>query len=247
MNINDLGGLISGKYPSVYIASTGELDLFGSTKYVIGALTMVDDAGNGFSEMMACSDNAASSMCIEFGAKYIFPFKAAHVNATDDTIKIANGLGDSWNSIKIGDTVAYMANDKGSGNDTSTALGPTTWDPDTAAGSGTAYYVIAKNDKTGTIQISTSATGSAVSLTVPDELSGGDHPRKLVSPAPVAGTQALCEVAYDSNATSTGTASYVAAGQLSASANQTAHTYYGRWNYVKTGTNTLVVATLYPR
>jgi hypothetical protein len=242
MNINDLGGLISGKYPSVYLASTGELDLFGSTKYVIGALTMVDDAGNGFSEMMACSDNAASSMCIEFGAKYVFPFRASDVSASGDTIKIANGLGDSWNSIKIGDTVAYAAN----GNDGTTALGPTTWEPDTVAGSNTAYYVIAKDEAAGTIQISTSATGSAVDLAAPDD-DGGNHLRKLVSPAPVANTQALCEVAYDSNATSTGTASYVAAGQLAASQNQTAHTYYGRWNYVKTGTNTIAVATLYPR
>mgnify|MGYP003625805284 CR=1 FL=1 len=240
MNVNDQSKFSLGQYGSVSLDSTEQLSLLGSGKYLIGAIHILSNressaVDNSFQYLIA-EDSSPLFWGTHYGGKYVFQFDATHVDATANTIKLNHNF--DWKYLRTGQSFNYwkrgQSDSTGTGM-TSYAIGNTNA-PHTAQD----YFIINKNEQNGTIQLATTATGSAVSLTVPDTQAGTK--RALTFPAIVAQTTALIEDAIDGDDQNHDAAVFAAGDNIVEGV-----ILYGRWNFVRLGAYVRAVAYLIPK
>ena len=174
MNTTDLSKFSLGQYGSVFLDNAAELDLIGSTRYVIGAIQFID-ATLGPEHLATCANSAAFSVGDYFGGKNVHTFQAGDVNLTDNTIAVKEG------ALKIGDTVNFSCPEGGA---ITTTEGHNYVDVD-AYNSDMVYHVV--SEERGKVKFSESAGGSAIDITA---VTAG-YTYKISSPAMTAVTEAL--------------------------------------------------------
>jgi hypothetical protein len=223
MNTTDLSKFSLGQYGSVFLDNAAELDLLGSTRYVIGAIQFID-ATLGPEHLMTCANSAAFSVGDYFGGKNVHTFQAGDVDLSNDTIKVKEG------ALKIGDTVNFCIPEGGA------LSGLTAIDAD--AISSMTYHVV--SEERGKVKFSATAGGSVVNITA----ATAGYTYKISSPAMTAVTEALVRDALDISTDDDVSNVPV----WSADAFVDGMVIYGRWNYIKMNSTTCqAIAYLAPK
>ncbi len=239
MNVNDLSKFSLGQYGSVSLDSSEQLSLLGSSKYLIGALHILSNresasADYSFKYLNAC-EQSALFWGTSFGGSMVLQFDGVNVSSANDTIKVNNSL--DWQYIRIGSSCNYW---KRGQSDSSLGLTSTTAGASTTPQSATPYYVVSNNEKDKTIQLSASAGGAPINLTVQSDAVGTK--RALTFPHIQAQTTALIEDAIDADDDNHTSAPFTDGDNIVEGV-----IMYGRWNFVRMGNYVRAIAYLIPK
>ena len=243
MNINDLYKFSLGQYGSVTLDGTERLSLLGSSKYLIGAIQILANRENTSTDnsFIYLVSNELSPLYwgTHYGASMVLQFDGVNVSSANDTIKINNSM--DWRYIRVGHTCNYWSRGQ-----TDSSLGLTSYaitDSTTNPVSANTYHVISKNENNKTIQLSASAGGSPVNLTVQsDSTSSGDNKRALTFPAIESQTTNKIIDTIDGDGQNHNAGPFVAGDNIVEGA-----IMYGRWNFAFTGAYVRAVAYLIPK
>tara|TARA_R100000458_G_C8273397_1_gene248290 strand:+ start:1516 stop:2241 length:726 start_codon:yes stop_codon:yes gene_type:complete len=239
MNINDLSKFSLGQYGSVKLTSGNELSLLGSSKYLIGALHILSNRESTSQDYSFVSLNCCESSPLywgtSFGGNRVLQFDGNNVSTSDNTIKVDNSV--DWQYIRVGSTCNYWKRGQG---DSGLGLTSTALSASTLPQSATQYFVVSKDERNKTIQLSTTLTGAPISLQSQSQF---DYPKRaLTFPSIQAHSEARIQIALDADSDNNTGGVFTSGDNIVEGV-----ILYGRWNYVCIGTNVGAVAYLIPR